>query len=107
MQNLCKLFVMLCVFTISAAAFSLTGTSAPTPLPIKQIIQPKGQININQATLSALLQIKGINHNKAKNILAYRAKHGPFKNLDELKLVTGFKKLKLENFKAIVAQFTI
>ena len=49
-----------------------------------------GPVDINTAdaeTISA--QLKGIGMTKAKAIVEYRAKHGPFKSADDLSLVKG------------------
>ena len=47
-------------------------------------------VNLNTATASDLDGIKGIGPSKAKAIIDYRSKNGPFKSLDELKSVKGF-----------------
>jgi len=49
-----------------------------------------GPVDINTAdaqTISA--QLKGIGLTKAKAIVDYRAKHGPFKSAEDLSLVKG------------------
>ena len=49
-----------------------------------------GPVDINTAdaeTISA--QLKGIGLTKAKAIVEYRAKHGPFKSAEDLSLVKG------------------
>ena len=47
-------------------------------------------IDINSATQSELETIKGIGPTKAKIIVEYRQKNGPFKNLNALANVKGF-----------------
>lgn len=47
-------------------------------------------VNINTATAAELDAINGIGPVKAKAIIDYRAKSGPFKTVDDLKKVTGF-----------------
>ena len=63
-------------------------------LPVAAVLFPlvtfAGPVNINTAdaeTISA--ELKGIGLTKAKAIVEYRKKHGPFKNADELSLVKG------------------
>lgn len=49
-----------------------------------------GQVNINTAdaeTISA--ELNGIGLSKAKAIVEYRKKHGPFESVDDLSLVKG------------------
>ena len=63
-------------------------------LPVAALLFPlvafAGPVNINTAdaeTISA--ELKGIGLTKARAIVDYRKKHGPFKNADELSLVKG------------------
>jgi len=47
-------------------------------------------VDINQANATALsTHLKGIGPKKAKAIVAYRKKHGPFKNYNDLLNVKG------------------
>ena len=47
-------------------------------------------VNINTATVDELDAVKGIGPGKAKAIVDYRSKNGPFKSVDDLKEVKGF-----------------
>lgn len=47
-------------------------------------------VNINTATAEELDAVKTISPAKAKAIVDYRSKNGPFKSVDELKNVKGF-----------------
>ncbi|MFN4324600.1 MAG: ComEA family DNA-binding protein [Azonexus sp.] len=47
-------------------------------------------VNLNTATVEELDGVKGIGPSKAKAIVDYRSKHGPFKSVDDLKGVKGF-----------------
>lgn len=56
-----------------------------------------GQVDINTAnaeTISA--ELNGIGLAKAKAIVAYREKHGPFRSADDLTLVKGIGEKTLE-----------
>ncbi|NLR75832.1 ComEA family DNA-binding protein [Leeia aquatica] len=46
-------------------------------------------VNINTATQAQLESLKGVGPAKAKAIIEYRTKNGPFKTLDGLKNVSG------------------
>jgi len=47
------------------------------------------QVNINNANAAELATLKGIGDAKAKAIVDYREKHGPFKSVDDLNEVSG------------------
>lgn len=56
-----------------------------------------GPVNVNTAdaeTISA--ELKGIGLSKARAIVEYREKHGPFKTVEDLKLVSGIGDRTLE-----------
>ena len=49
-----------------------------------------GQVNINTADAETIAaELKGIGLSKAKAIVEYRTKHGPFQSVDDLSLVKG------------------
>ena len=75
------------LFTM-AAAFALLA--APTLLLA-------GPVDVNTAdaeTISA--ELKGIGLSKAKAIVEYRKKHGPFRSADDLTLVKGIGERTVE-----------
>ncbi len=47
-------------------------------------------VNLNTASVDELDAVKGIGPSKAKAIVDYRTKNGPFKSVDDLKGVKGF-----------------
>lgn len=47
-------------------------------------------VDLNSATQAQLESVKGIGPAKARAIIDYRSKMGPFKSVDDLKKVTGF-----------------
>ena len=51
--------------------------------------KPKGKISINKGTLKELTTLTGIGESKAKKIIEYREKNGPFKTLEDIKKVSG------------------
>lgn len=73
---------------IIAAVFALLA--APT-------VVTAGPVNVNTAdaeTISA--ELKGVGLAKAKAIVEYRKKHGPFRSADDLSLVKGIGERTVE-----------
>jgi competence protein ComEA len=58
--------------------------------------RPAATIDINQATANDLQKLPGIGPSLAKQIVAYREKHGPFRRIEDLMAIKGigFKKWK-------------
>ena len=50
-----------------------------------------GAVNLNTASRDELLAVPGIGPTKAQAILDHRTTHGPFKSVDDLKEVKGFR----------------
>ena len=49
-----------------------------------------GQVNINTADAATIAaELNGVGLSKAKAIVEYRTKHGPFRSVDDLSLVKG------------------
>lgn len=59
-------------------------------------------VDINSATAEQLDALKGVGPAKAKAIIEYRAKNGPFKSVDDLENVKGFGKKTIDGFRADV-----
>lgn len=60
------------------------------------VLGAQAAVDINTATLSELESVKGLGPAKAKAIVAYRDKNGPFKNLDDLDKVKGFGRASIK-----------
>ncbi len=56
-------------------------------------------VNLNTATAGDLDGIKGIGPSKAKAIIDYRSKNGPFKSVEDLKNVKGFGEKSIAKLK--------
>ena len=59
-------------------------------------------VDINSATVEQLDTLKGVGPAKAKAIIEYRTKNGPFKSVDDLGKVKGFGKKTIDGFRADV-----
>lgn len=65
---------------------SRTGSSQHSPSSLRRDpdLHPGTGVNINTATPAQLLSIRGITEKMAKNIVAFRAEHGPFRSIEDL-----------------------
>ena len=77
-----KLFVIL----VACFAFAVSAFAA--------------QVNLNTASESELDTLKGVGPVKAKAIVDYRAKNGPFKSVADLEKVSGFGKKTVDKLRA-------
>ncbi|MGV3487550.1 MAG: helix-hairpin-helix domain-containing protein [Tuberibacillus sp.] len=59
-------------------------------------VSEQGKININTASEQELQQIQGIGPSKAKAIIEYREKNGPFQTIKDLDKVSGIGEKTLE-----------
>jgi competence protein ComEA len=56
-----------------------------------------GPVNVNTADAETLsVELKGVGLSKAKAIVEYRKKHGPFQSADDLSLVKGIGERTVE-----------
>lgn len=78
-----KLFAAIAALLMSVAVFAAT--------------------NINTAGQADLEKLKGIGPVKAKAIIDYRTKNGPFKSLDDLQKVNGIGKATLDKLRPEIA----
>ena len=72
-------------------------TTALALLLVAPLTTIAGQVDVNTAnaeTISA--ELKGVGLSKAKAIVEYRKKHGPFRSADDLSLVKGIGERTVE-----------
>ena len=60
---------------------------------------PSAPINVNTATVAELKTLPGLGDVIAKDIVNYRRKNGPFRRLEELMIIKGISKRRLEGWK--------
>lgn len=56
-------------------------------------------VNLNTATPDELVAVPGIGPSKAQAIVEHRKAHGPFKSVDDLKQVKGFRDKLVERLR--------
>jgi comEA protein len=63
---------------------------------VKPAKPPAAAIDINKATANDLQKLPGIGPSLAKQIVAYRSKHGPYRRVEDLMVIKGigYKKWK-------------
>ena len=66
----------------------------------KNNVENTNLINLNKATLEDLLTLTGIGESKAKSIIEYRDTNGNFKDINELKNVSGIGDALFEKIKS-------
>lgn len=76
----------------SAAAPTTTAAAGDDdrPAPRRTGKSVSGKLNLNTATADQLILLPGVGPSKAERIVAFRAKHGPFKRVADLRRVKGF-----------------
>ena len=67
-----------------------------------EIINESGKVNINKASKEELMTLPGIGESKALNIINYRAKNGDFKDISDIKLVSGIGDSLFEHIKEFI-----
>jgi competence protein ComEA len=60
------------------------------------------KLNLNDADVEELTQIRGVGDKIARKIVDYREQHGPFKSCDDLKKIPGFSQTEMEALKKYV-----
>ena len=55
-------------------------------------------VNLNTATFDELVAVTGIGPKKAQQIIEHRESKGPFKSVDDLKQIKGFRDILLHRY---------
>ena len=76
----------------------LIGALALSWLPLSALAGPVNVNTADAATISA--ELKGIGPAKARAIVEYREKYGPFESIDDLTLVSGIGERTIEQNRA-------
>ena len=114
-------------FVLVCGTWYLARTSAPEPWQVSTVRRPPAEetaatkgaadeenvrpdsllpgevIDVNTADVYDLQRLPGIGEKRARDIIAYREEHGPFRTVDGLTEVSGIGPVILENLRAYVA----
>ena len=106
------LFLTALAAGISGGSFAWGQQQVPKPMAPPMPVAPAAttapaaaasfagaKVNINTADEVGLTSVKGIGKAKAKAIIEYRQKNGPFKSVDELTKIKGIKEKSLQKLK--------
>lgn len=73
----------------------------PSLAKVAMVGQDAARLNLNEIEVQELERLPGISPNLAKKIIAYRAEHGPFRALDDLKEVKGVGEYRCRKLKEL------
>lgn len=79
------------------------ATTAQAAKPAAATAPAGTKVNINTADEAGLEALQGIGEAKAKAIIEYRQKNGPFKSVDDLKNVKGIGDKTLDDLREQVS----
>lgn len=95
-KKLVKLFSASALFVLSICSASHLLYAQPV-MQEKAEVSVQAQVNINQADSATIAGVlKGVGESKARAIVEYREKHGPFTSLEELSEVKGIGQSTLD-----------
>ena len=77
-----------------------TGTDDDFKLVLQYLLRDYGKVNVNRAPSEDLALVLGLSAEEARTVVAYREKHGSFKDFDALRQVSGVDAKKLETHRA-------
>jgi len=89
-RYLCTVATILCCALVFAAA----GQGKKQP--------PAKPLDLNTATLEELQQLPGIGPTRAKAIVHFREKSGPFRRVEDLLVIRGITRARLEKLRPYV-----
>ncbi len=80
----------------------LVGLLASLTLWAAEEKKPAALININTATVEELAKLPGVGEVIAQRIVNHREKSGKFRKVDELLVIRGISKKKLEKLRPLI-----
>jgi len=79
-----------------------SGWLTAAPVAAEEAKKPAKRVNLNSAPASELEKLPGIGEVIAARIIRHREKSGPFRTVDELLVVRGISRKKLETLRPLV-----
>jgi competence protein ComEA len=64
--------------------------------------KPEAKVNINTATVEELAKLPGVGKSIAQRIVNHREKSGKFRNVEELLVIRGISRRKLEQLLPLI-----
>ena len=80
-------FLLSVALVVGGVSPSVPGESHPSAATAQEV-----KVNINTASRSELMKLKGVGREVAEKIIAYREKNGPFQKPEEIRRITGIGK---------------
>ncbi len=103
-SSIWHLSLLLCFAPVSSFAQPLSICKAPLSKPGSKFVEPVSKrVNINRATSEELQTLPGIGPATAQRILDYRKKNPPFRKIDELLIIRGISRVRLEKIRGRIS----
>ncbi len=91
-----------CRRKIAVLFFAVLLFSAPTLVRAQAKPAPAKTVDLNTATVEQLQQLPGIGPVRAKAIVEFREKSGPFQRVEDLLAIRGISKSRFEKLRPYV-----
>ncbi|HEX2912589.1 MAG TPA: ComEA family DNA-binding protein [Chloroflexia bacterium] len=88
---------------LPATISETTGEKGAVATTVAPTVTPSdGRINVNTASVAELDKLPGIGQTLAQRIMEYRTNNGPFKDIEDLRKVSGITKSTIDKIKDLV-----
>jgi competence ComEA-like helix-hairpin-helix protein len=87
------------VLSVPSSGLCEGGKDSQILTQTKAGARPPAQINVNRATVAELTTLPGIGEATAQRIVEYRRKNPPFRRIEELLIIRGISRNRLEQIR--------